>query len=361
MVSDVLIIGAGISGLLTGLFLRRKGIQVTIIDQGDIARESTWAGAGILSSLLPWNYGGAVNMLVERGRRMWPALAAELAEETGIDPEYWACGMLVLAPEKPKEAKAWCHDHGWEFTEPAPAGVLRHCHSQLADRHSLWLPEVAQARNPRIARALETACRQAGISIHPRTAVTHLEFANGIVEYAHSKAGNITARHYVVAAGAWSNTCLGERALGVSIEPVRGQILLYETGPGELTCTVYHGGKYIVPRKDGHVLVGSTLETVGFDKHNTEAACQELQAFALDTIPNLARAKLVRQWAGLRPGSKDNVPTISRHPEIGNLFINSGHFRYGVTMGPAAAEMLAEIITDQPTTLDATAYGWPRD
>jgi glycine oxidase len=115
-----------------------------------------------------------------------------------------------------------------------------------------------------------------------------------------------------------------------------------------------------VPRLDGHILVGSTLEDAGFEKSSTPDARADLLAFAMDTCPALKDAELVRQWSGLRPGSPGNLPTVARHPELGNLYVNSGHFRYGVTMAPASAELLTELMLDRPTTLDAAPYGWPR-
>ena len=348
MSPDVLVIGAGINGLFSALVLARQGMSVTLLDRGGVAAESTWAGAGILSPLLPWDYGPAVSALSERARELWPGWIDELARAARTDPEYHACGMLALGVADPARAFGWCRAHGWR-AEPSPGP---------GDRDGIWLPDVAQARNPRLARALLEACEAAGVRVLADTPAAGLEIVDGLVRAVRSADGRLCAGRYVVTAGAWSQALLGERAGALDIRPVRGQILLFQDAPGLLRHVVYRGGHYLVPRRDGLVLAGSTLEYAGFDKAVTQAARDELLAFALDIAPKLGTAPLVRHWAGLRPGSPGNVPTISAHPALGNLYLNSGHFRYGVTMAPASAELLADLMLGREPRLDPAPYRW---
>lgn len=353
---DALVVGAGINGLLTALNLAKQGLKVRVLDQGDIARESTWAGAGILSPLLPWNYGEVVNALSERGRALWPELSQWLLQESGIDPEYQACGMLAMGDFDMDLAKAWCERHGWPCGEVSAWGEI----TVPPHMSALWLPEVAQARNPRVAQALLAVSVQMGLQVSANLGVTDFHIGNGRIEAARTPDGEIRADRYVVAGGAWSGKLLGEQALGLDIRPVRGQILLFKATPGLLTHIFYREGRYLVPRLDGHILAGSTLEEAGFDKSCTDEARESLMAFALEAFPPLREAQVVRHWSGLRPGSPGNLPTVSRHPSLENLFVNSGHFRYGVTMAPASAELLTELLLDQPTTLEARPYAWRR-
>jgi glycine oxidase len=190
--------------------------------------------------------------------------------------------------------------------------------------------------------------------------VTGFHAGKDRIEAVSTAGGEIRADRYVVAGGAWSGKLLGDQALGLDIRPVRGQILLFKAEPGLLNHIIYREGRYLVPRLDGHILVGSTLEEAGYDKSCTPEAREALMAFALDTLPPLLEAQVVRQWSGLRPGSPGNLPTVSRHPSLQNLYVNSGHFRYGVTMAPASAELLTELMLDKPTTLEARPYAWRR-
>ncbi len=356
MTTDVLVVGAGVSGLATAWALASRGLGVCVLDRGPVARESTWAGAGVLSLLLPWHYPEPVVALAERGRTLWPEWIERLQGLTGLDAEYLVGGMLVADTDETTAARAWGERHGRRVEAPPPEFV----HTCSFAEGGLWLPEVAQVRNPRLARLLESAVRALGVQVLPHRAVTRLEVANGRLMGVQTAAGRIACGRAVVCAGAWSQGLLGKLALGLYIRPVRGQILLLAGRPGLLPCIVYRSGRYLVPRADGRVLVGSTLEEAGFDKSTTDEAGETLLTFALETCPDLRRAAVERQWAGLRPGSPGNLPVIARHPEVENLFLNAGHYRYGLTMAPAAAELIAALILGGETALEPAPYAWPR-
>jgi glycine oxidase len=222
----------------------------------------------------------------------------------------------------------------------------------------MWLPNVAQVRNPRLMQALREAALRAGIAIHEQTPATRLLTDGTRVTGVATPRGTFAADSVVVTAGAWSGGLLAELGHAPEIAPVRGQIVLFKATPGLLPCVLYRRGHYLVPRADGHILAGSTLEEVGFDKTTTNQARIELLDFAYSLVPALRRAKIVTQWAGLRPGSPGNLPTIDRHPELENLYVNSGHFRYGVTMAPAAGEVLLHRMLGTAALVDASPYAW---
>jgi len=137
--------------------------------------------------------------------------------------------------------------------------------------------------------------------------------------------------------------------LELAVEPVRGQMIMYQTVPGLLRHITLDRGYYLIPRQNGLVLVGSTLEYVGFNKDTTATARAELQDRALALMPALADYDIVRHWAGLRPGTKDNIPFIGEHPKISGLFVNAGHFRNGVVMAPASAQLLVDCMLERPS------------
>ncbi len=357
MITHVLIIGAGAIGLSSALALAlaQTGHRITLLDRGPAGGESTWAGAGILSSLPPWSYGPEIDGLIRRGSRLWPEWAEQLKRISGLDPEYLPSGMLALDIADRATAERWCHDHDWPLAEP-PATVSRLIRQP---DQALWLPKVGQLRNPRLAQALRQAVQNLGVDIQSHRAALNLVFEHGRIAGVATTDGLLRADIYVLAAGAWTQTLLGEASAGLDIHPVRGQILLFKAQPGLLPCIVYRNGQYLVPRADGHILAGSTLEFVGYDKNTTEAAHAELLGFAQDVLTELKESTLVRQWAGLRPGSPKGIPTIARHPCYDNLYVNSGHFRYGVTMAPASAEILARLIIGTGKSLDPAPYVWP--
>lgn len=356
MNSDILIVGAGAVGLTSALALARAGHRVTVLDRGPAAHESTWAGAGVLSPLLPWDYGLEVNQLTERGRALWPAWVADLHARSGIDPEFLQSGMLVLDLPDTATARTWCTAHAWPMPDmPAHLYPLAPSPAQ-----TLWLPGVAQVRNPRLGQALKQACAASGIRVLEQTEVRALLTEAGRVTGIETERETLRAEAYVIAAGAWTQTLLGDHACGAGVYPVRGQIVLFKAEPGLLPCIVFKHGHYLVPRRDGLILAGSTLEHVGFDKGTSNTARAQLIDFACDILPPLRQAEIVRQWSGLRPGSAGNIPLIDRHPKLDNLYVNSGQFRYGVTMAPASAEILVNLIDGQAQTLDTQPYAWPQ-
>ena len=353
---DFLIIGGGVIGLSSALELAREGAHVTVLERGTAGAESSWAGGGILSPLLPWHYPDAVSRLCELGVELYPQWSAGLQSGSGIDPEFWVSGMLVLPPVDDTAAESWCAQHDWRHVrEQARARVPALAESGAA----WWLPDVAQVRNPRLVQALRATALNAGVNLLERVEVTRVvRTGPAHIDYLDTPQGKMQAGAYVVAAGAWSQTVLGDIAPHWPIKPMCGQMLLFKAAPDLLPHIVYRHGIYLIPRRDGHILAGSTVEDVGFDKSTTEAVRQMLYKAATDILPALKSAPLVQHWSGLRPGSPDNVPTIARHPLIENLYANTGHFRYGVTMAPASALLLADLISNRKTTLDMTAYQW---
>lgn len=356
MPPDILIIGAGAVGLASALELARRGARVTLLDRGRSGAESTWAGGGILSPLLPWQYGEAVNALSEYSRRLFPEWCARQEALAGLSAEYHRSGMLVLPPFAESDAFDWCRPHSWRCEVRASADFLPRRENQTA----LWLPDVAQARNPRLAQVLRAAAIAAGVKVVELAEVTGLVASNGRVDRVNTSQGDFSAAAVVVAAGAWSGVLPGLEALAQRVFPVRGQMLLFKLPPQSLPdllpSIVLKNGAYLIPRLDGHVLAGSTLEWAGFDKATTDSARRKLLAFAADVLPDLSELSLVRHWSGLRPGSPDNIPVIGQFPGYRNLYLNSGHFRYGVTMAPGSAMLLADLIEAREPAISSAPY-----
>ena len=354
-IPDFLILGGGVIGLATAWELSGRGARVTVLDKASPGRESSWAGAGILSPLLPWDYGAAVTALVMRSEARYAEWIGDIRSHSATDPEYRQTGMLVLPPFAQEPALTWLARHGLSaLTAPAQVGA-----ALPAAAGGLWLSQVAQVRNPCLIQALLEGLASRGVEVLSGAAVDGLDVEAGSVSAARAGEQRYQAQAYILAAGAWSAQLLGPHALHLPVRPMRGQMLLYKTAPGRLPCIVYQDGHYLVPRSDGHLLTGSTLEDVGFDKGTTATARDELHAFVSRLLPDVAEAGPIRHWAGLRPGSPENVPIIGRHPALANLYANTGHFRYGVTMAPASAELLADLVLGAVPQVPAAPYAWP--
>lgn len=354
----VVVAGGGIVGCMTALELKNRGCEVTLVDRNVVASqtsgESSWAGAGILFPLLPWMYADAVNQLTMAGAAIYPEFCVELLAETGIDPEYRCSGMLLLPTFDMAQALQWSARQGIE-AQPVPAAAYPSLLSPKGDA-ALWLPRVGQVRPPNVLQALRAYLLKRGVRLLERTELKPLQMQDELQRWETLTGEILRADRFVVTSGAWSFDLLKETAARLKIKPMRGQILLYQQPPGGLQHMVYREGFYMVPRRDGVMLAGSTLEDVGFDPGTTEDVRVEMQAKAEAILPALKQQPVLKHWSGLRPGTPENLPAICEHPQVANLYLNTGHFRYGLTMAPAAARMAAALICGEKPMLDPAPF-----
>lgn len=352
--ADVLIIGGGIIGLTTAYSLAKAGARVTVLDRQDLGREASWAGAGIIA---PGRLAGAatpIDQLRALSAESFPALSAELRERTGVDNGYRQTGGLEFEEYSESiDPVPWTQEGiAWERVD---ASVIEPSLPASTDP-AYWLPGMAQVRNPRHLAALKAAVTSLGVVLRPGCPVIDLEQASSRITAALTPDGPAIAGQYLVCAGAWSDGLLGRLGVRLGVTPVRGQMVLLNSRALEPSRILIRGKRYLVPRGDGRVLVGSTEEDAGFDKRTTAGGIAGLLRFATELVPSLAAAAVEQCWAGLRPGSADGLPSIGPVSPFDNLWVAAGHFRSGIQLSPATAQVLSAAMLGRPTALSLQPF-----
>jgi len=358
---DCIVIGAGIMGLLTARELAQSDLKVCVLDQSAVGRESSWAGGGILSPLYPWRYSEPVQLLAKWSQQAYPGLVSTLYQDTNVDPERRDSGLLILSDNEITEAQSWAASYpmNLEILTQAQLGSLAQGLSpELISqfKKSLWFPDIGQVRNPCLVKALKQDLLQRGVEIREQTQVKSLLIYKDKIKGVQTQTGKIEADAVVACSGAWTHDLLQDTNFEVNVQPVKGQMLMYKAEPHVLSQIILTGDRYVIPRRDGRILIGSTLEYTGFDKSTSQQANEDLQAAACRIIPELANYPVERHWAGLRPGTPDGVPYIYADENIEGLFVNSGHFRNGVVLAPASTRLVADLVLKREPIINPDLY-----
>lgn len=274
------------------------------MERGLVGREASWAAGGILSPLPPDDPVPEFRDLLDESLALFPDYCQALLAQTGIDPEFWRCGATMQDGQEER-----------------------------------WYPEIAQVRNPRLLKALVAALQSAGVPLLEQTSVLGWQKEGDRLTGVLTAQGVIVCPKAVVATGAWSS-----QYAQVPIKPIKGQMLLLKATPGLLDHIKIDERAYVVPRRDGRVLVGSTLEEAGFDVTPTAQARSYLMERAIRLWPLAGSLEIEHHWAGLRPYPNQSAPIIGPAPELSGLFVNTGHFRLGITLSVASAKRLCALI-----------------
>lgn len=355
---DVIVVGGGVVGLLTAWTLGQAGADVTLLERGETGREASWAGGGIVSPLYPWRYSSAVANLAHWSQDFYPVLGERLLADTGLDPEVHVTGLYWLDLDDQAEALAWAAANGRPLQE-VDIGAVHDAVPVLGHGFSraVHMPGVANVRNPRLAKSLrEALVRLPNVRVVEQAQVQSFLTQGDEVVGVRTALGECRAGRVVLAAGAWSGELLATLGLELPVAPVKGQMILYRCAADFLSSMVLAKGRYAIPRRDGHILVGSTLEHAGFDKTPTEDALASLRASAEELIPGLVGQAPIQHWAGLRPGSPEGIPFIGEVPGHRGLWLNTGHYRNGLVLAPASCQLLADLMRGAETIIDPRPY-----
>jgi glycine oxidase len=338
--SDCHVIGGGIIGMLTARELALRGFSVSLFDKGRLGMESSWAAGGILSSMRIWSEHPSSAELSNEGKACYADLVAELKQQTGIDAEYYRSGMLMINKSDVEHTRQWAEKNRLSFYE----SYEDHPTNMHIPAYSIFLPEIAQLRVPRLLKALHASLIKLGVSIFENTAITGMDIKEGICKSIQAGSETYYADSFIISAGAWSQKVCTTNTQSISIKPVMGQMLCMKFVNQQLETMVLDGEHYLIPRKDGHVLIGSTMEDVGFAKETTQTARNNLMQWACALWPDIAEADFIKHWSGLRPATDNGKPYLGKLKDHENVYINAGHFRKGILQAPVCARKIAEML-----------------
>ena len=342
---DVLVLGGGIIGLTSAYLLAKSGLSVRVIDRQAMGREASWAGAGILP---PFGNPQGARTPIDTLRATSVAGFAAFSEELPSDNGYRVCGGIeALEAEADYALPSW-DGEGIAYSRISSEELKRLEPNAHSNSPSLFhLPGFAQVRNPWHLRALVAGCESLSVELTPDCPVESWKFDRGRVVGLFDSTGRLHgAGVYLVSTGAWAGGCMRPLGCGFGIHPVRGQIVLYSGAEGLLSRVIVDGKRYLVPRGDDRILVGSTEEPeAGFAKATTPAGESDLRSFAENWIPALASATVEQSWAGLRPTSADGLPAIGPVPGHPNVFAAVGHGRAGIQLSLGTARLMLQHVT----------------
>jgi len=354
--ADALVVGGGLIGCAVAAELASRGLEVVVVDRGEPGGEASGAAAGMLSPQADADAPSPLFDFALESRELYPEWSRSLREETGIDVGYRKTGLLrCLAGGEPGAgeafaAAAWQRAKGLRVEKLSRASMPQGIADRLAPgiAAAVSFPDEAVVDPRKLTRAAWLCAERRGAKVLTGVAVRGLRLERGVCRGFETDAGPFVARCVVDAAGAWAAAFDDRLAVAVPVERVRGQIVEVRLAGRPLETVVSSEEVYLVPRPDGTVLIGSTIERVGFRREVTAGAVARLLERAERLLPEIASARFVTAWAGLRPGSPDGWPLLGPS-SIEGLFLAAGHFRNGILLAPATARHMSDLLTGRPS------------
>lgn len=361
---DCVIIGGGVIGLSAAYELASDGLSVALIDNREFANEASAAGAGILSAANVDTATDPADRLQAVSRQLHADWHERLKQDSELDNGFWECGGVHLARSIGEASSLAGSRTQWtlekiqhtELDTQRLGELLPGLFQPDSVKAAVLLPGDAQIDNRAHLECLLVACRNLGVDLFEQVDLVDFELRDEQLISLRTTAGPFSAAEFCVASGAWSEAFLKKLDIQVSTLPVRGQMLAFKLPQRLFDRIVTEGARYLVPRKDGWVIVGSTLEHAGFSKELTPDGLKGLYDFANGLFTELDAASLKKRWAGLRPATFDGFPYIGRCSKISNLIVATGHFRVGLTTSTGTAVIVKDIVKGTDPMFDITPF-----
>jgi glycine oxidase len=364
--SDVLIVGGGVMGSAVALRLAQRGVAVTVIERGIPGAEASSAAAGMLAPQTEADGPGAMLALGVKSRALYPELAVELREATGIDVGYQRCGVLALGFHEDDE-RALSFRRTWQVAQGQRAELLAEPALRALEpalgpsvRAALHFPDDAQVNPASLARAFSQAAAAAGARFLQGRYVRRVVVERGAVTGLELDGEVLSTETVVLAAGSWSGLVEGGGVPASVVRPARGQLVAIETRPPLFHHVLsVHGRGYLVPRRDGTVIAGSTVEMVGFRKEVTVGGLATILDLARTLVPGLADAPVLSSWSNFRPYTEDQLPVLGA-TAVRGLFLATGHHRNGILLAPITGDAVARLIATGDAGVDLAPFSVTR-
>jgi glycine oxidase len=362
-VKKVIIIGGGIIGASIAWRLARESVAVTILERAQVGREASWAAAGMIAAQSETQGPGAFFDLCLKARDFFATTIETLRADSPVDPEYDDAGILQVAfdgaqRDELQQLARWQIDAGGSVEELSGEAARKlEPALSLEVIYALHLPLDRRTDNRKLTQAYATAAVAKGAIIIEGASVDAVVIAKGRASGVRTHDGAVHPADLVInAAGAWSGQIGGLEADRLGMIPVRGQMLCFDTSPGSLTNSIFTPYGYVVPRRDGRIIAGSTLDEAGYDKSVTLAGIEKISRDALATVPGLSAMRFREAWAGLRPASKDRLPVLGPSPSVPNVLYATGHYRSGILLSAITGQIIADLAMDRAPIVDLAPF-----
>jgi glycine oxidase len=357
----VTVVGGGIIGCATAYELARAGCAVTLFERATPGAEASGAAAGLLAPLGEGS-GSAFERLAIESWRLYPGVVAELRQQTGIDVEHVTRGTIypLFDAADVREAEARVREHmAEEFgIEVWDAGDIRAREPALAAhvKGAMVVGADHWVNNQRLVVAYAQAAIVAGVVMRAGTSVSRIIVEDGLCHGVVADGDRWDADVVVLAAGAWSGALAASFGARLRVEPKRGQMVALAHVPPVLTRCVHADGVYLVPRPSGELLIGATVERVGFQRSVTATGIATLLASAIELVPALGALPIARTWYGFRPWAPDSLPILGPWPDVSGLWVATAHFRNGILLAPITARLMTDWITTGDPNQDVADF-----